>query len=211
MNGTTRRDDEPLRWLRVGAGIAAAALLVGVAVTGAQLTWRYRPDGGADVWLLPASARWSRRLVRRHQTGLLLALPSVTVWGILTLRAAWSNGTAPSDGNGRGRALVTAASVAAVVFTLLSAFAWRLVKFDQIALWAVTVGADIRGLWYAAFSEHVRFVLVGDVEVSQTTVAVWVVVHLVAPVLALAAMATASRGRRRPTTRPAGTPQPPPG
>lgn len=195
---------EPLRWLRIGAGFVAVALLVSVSITGALLTWRYQPDRG---WpgVVPASARWSHRLVRRHQVGLLLAMPSVVLWGGLTIQASWERLRCKP----RRRAAMVAGLVVAVLLTFTTAFAWRLVKWEQIAMWAVTVGTDIRGLWHAGFSDDVRFVLVRGVEVSRGTVGFWVVVHLVAPFLALAAIAGAwAAGRVPPSARPVTSPLP---
>ena len=69
----------------------------------------------------------------------------------------------------------------------LTALAWDQVKFEGLGLWAVTVGSGTRGLWYAAFSDDVRFVFVdGMGDVSPSNIAPWVVVHLVAPFVALA-------------------------
>lgn len=204
----TSRDKESLRWLREGAGGAAIVLLIITAATGTLLASRYRPDGGwGTIAELPASARWSRRLVRRHEVALRLAIPLVAIWGALTIRAVWARTDAAIDAARRRAA--GASVVAALFLCLVTAVSWRLVAFEQIALGAVTVGSDIKGLWFAAFSSDVRFVLIRGVEVSQTTIAVWVVVHLLAPLLALAAMAVAWREHQRAAT--AAVRPPPPG
>jgi hypothetical protein len=76
------------------------------------------------------------------------------------------------------------------VLTALTVRAWQQVRWEQLALRAVTVGDDIDGLWYAAFSDQVRFAFVnGRGEVPPGDMAPWVIVHLLAPVLALAAVA----------------------
>jgi hypothetical protein len=71
------------------------------------------------------------------------------------------------------------------------------VKWDQLALRAVTVGTGIHGLWYAAFNHEVRFVLIDGAEVDQSSFAPWAVVHLVVPFLVLAALVTGWLASRR--------------
>lgn len=62
-------------------------------------------------------------------------------------------------------------------------------RFDQLGLWAVAVGTDVRGLWYAAFSDDVRFALVPGIgEVPPAELQRWVLVHLLSPVVALAVL-----------------------
>lgn len=191
MGETAQPDNKPLRWMRVGAGIAGTLLLVSSALTGALLTWRYVPVVGSDTLQMDARGRWSYRLVHCHQSSLALALPVLALWLALTAHEVWARGTA------RRKVGVIGSAVAAMLLTLVTSFVWYLVKWDQVAMQAVTVGDDLKGLWFAAFSDRVMFVLIGGVEVSQRVFAPWVVVHLVAPVLALAAMATALRMNRR--------------
>jgi hypothetical protein len=90
--------------------------------------------------------------------------------------------------------------VAAVVATVTSAVAILtrdLVGWDQLALTSVTVGDSISGYWVAAFDDRVRFVLVDGQQVGQSTYARSLVVHLVSPVAAVAALVAAWLSVRR--------------
>ena len=71
--------------------------------------------------------------------------------------------------------------------------------WDQLALWAVTVGTNIRGVWVAAFGDQIRFVLVDGREITQDDYAAQLLGHAVAvPVLLVgAAGLLALRLRRR--------------
>jgi quinol-cytochrome oxidoreductase complex cytochrome b subunit len=84
---------------------------------------------------------------------------------------------------------------------LASSFTGYLLPRDQLALWAVTVGTDLRGytvLWHS----EVRFVLIGGKEIGTSTLLRWVFIHLVlgASGLMLAGVA----GRRLRTSTSAG-------
>jgi quinol-cytochrome oxidoreductase complex cytochrome b subunit len=91
------------------------------------------------------------------------------------------------SGGWRGRHVAVA--IAAVVAAGLASYTTRLVRWDQLALRAVTVGTSIDGYWAAAFHHGVRFVLVDGNEVSQRAYATALVVHLVAPVVATLGLA----------------------
>lgn len=75
---------------------------------------------------------------------------------------------------------------AVALATLVVSFAGYLLPWDQLALWAVTVGSDIDG-YGILFSGDVRFVLVGGAEVAPSTIVRWLIVHVVmaGPVLSL--------------------------
>ena len=63
-----------------------------------------------------------------------------------------------------------------------------LVEWDQLAIWAVTVGSDIDGYWTAAFGGDVRFVLMGNTEVSQGEYGAVLIIHLAAPAVTAIAL-----------------------
>jgi quinol-cytochrome oxidoreductase complex cytochrome b subunit len=162
------------------AGVVSALSLGLVAWTGVMVTLRYRPDGGgAEEFLLPSSVRWSRRLVDWHSLSLSVAVVALLLWcGLTVATRAWRS---------RRAAIAVGSTVGAMVVLASSEVAWHRVRWDQLALWAVTVGSNVDGLWYAAFSDKVRFVFVdGSGELSQSEIAPWVVVYLVAPFVALA-------------------------
>jgi hypothetical protein len=189
------------RWQSLVAGVSAV-LLLAVAGFGALLTWRYRPafptfagpDGsstGTLSFILPEGSRWSRYLVGRHREALLVASVSTVVWSAITIRRMVSSRPASLR-----RAITGAAALLVPLLTLLTWFSWNLVEWDQLGLWAVTAGKDYNGLWPAAFDDDVRFVMVGGSEVNQSTFTIWVVIHLIAPMIALFALVVGWRSSR---------------
>ena len=61
--------------------------------------------------------------------------------------------------------------------TLLLSFTGYLLPWDQLALWAVTVGTNMMG-FTPVFGEQVRFVLLGGVEIGTDTLLRWYVLHV---------------------------------
>lgn len=190
--------------VEVVLAVIALVALADVALTGAFLTWRYHPSvPGVPDYALREAARWSRVLARRHQLGLVLALPTVAAWAVVSMLHGRGPGLAPVR-----RWVVRSAALVAVTAALVTSFAWQLVKWDQVALRAVTVGENLRGLWFAGFDDGVRFVLVGGVEVAPSTFALWVVVHLLAPLVAVAGVVAATIAGRRASPLPTVDPLP---
>ena len=133
--------------------------------------------------------------MRWHEGSLIAAVAAGVWWTCMSaLRAvAW-------------RSARTVIGVVAALVTLLLCLAasltWYLVEWDQLALWAVTAGTDVSGLW-AARSDEVRFVLVGGAEVAPDAYARWLLVHLGAPVVALLTTAAGWWCGRAPQPAPA--------
>ena len=177
-------------WSRrlAGAGAAATALaLLVAAATGLVLVWRYRPDLGELTSQSDVAA--GRGPVRWHEGSLIVAVAAGVWWTCMcALRAAAWRG---------GRTFVgVLAALATLLLSLAASLTWYLVEWDQLALWAVTTGGDFEGLWVAGHSDEVRFVLVGGSEVSPATYSRWLLVHLFAPVVALATTAIGWWGGR---------------
>ena len=69
-----------------------------------------------------------------------------------------------------------------LTLTLLLSFTGYLLPWDQLALWAVTVGTNMMG-YTPVFGSQVRFVLLGGAEIGTDTLLRWYVLHvLVLPV-----------------------------
>ena len=66
-----------------------------------------------------------------------------------------------------------------LVLTLLLAFTGYLLPWDQLALWAVTVGTEMAG-FTPIFGQQVQFVLLGGVEIGPETLLRWYVLHVLA-------------------------------
>jgi quinol-cytochrome oxidoreductase complex cytochrome b subunit len=66
-----------------------------------------------------------------------------------------------------------------LVLTLLLAFTGYLLPWDQLAVWAVTVGTQMAG-FTPIFGQQVQFVLLGGVEIGPETLLRWYVLHVLA-------------------------------
>ena len=64
-----------------------------------------------------------------------------------------------------------------LTLTLLLSFTGYLLPWDQLALWAVTVGTNMMG-YTPVFGSQVRFVLLGGVEIGTETLLRWYVLHV---------------------------------
>ena len=67
-----------------------------------------------------------------------------------------------------------------LTLTLLLSFTGYLLPWDQLALWAVTVGTNMMG-YTPVFGEEVRFVLLGGAEIGSETLLAMVCVARVVP------------------------------
>ena len=170
-----RRWSDP-RWLiDVAAVLGLSTLAVTVVVT-VVLTATYRPgsSGATEAWLVAHEAAASIGGMAAFAFFLLLVWP-------VRRPVPW-----------RRPAPIVASAVA--TFAVAAAILTRdLVAWDNLAFWAVVVGSDISGYWVAAFDDGVRFIVVDGQEIGQSTYARALVVHLLAPFLALGALAVAWR------------------
>ena len=66
-----------------------------------------------------------------------------------------------------------------LTLTLLLSFTGYLLPWDQLSLWAVTVGTNMIG-YTPVFGDQVRFVLLGSVEIGPETLIRWYVLHVLA-------------------------------
>ena len=65
-----------------------------------------------------------------------------------------------------------------LTLTLLLSFTGYLLPWDQLALWAVTVGTNMMG-YSPLVGSQVRFVLLGGVEIGSETLLRWYVLHVI--------------------------------
>ena len=71
-----------------------------------------------------------------------------------------------------------------LVLTLLLSFTGYLLPWDQLAIWAVTVGTNMAGAT-PIIGDQVRFAIVGGFEIGDNTLIRWYVLHVIAlPLLA---------------------------
>src|SRR5712672_3389355 len=64
-----------------------------------------------------------------------------------------------------------------LLLTLLLSFTGYLLPWDQLSLWAVTVGTNMMG-YTPVFGTQVRFVLLGGAEIGGPTLLRWYVLHV---------------------------------
>jgi quinol-cytochrome oxidoreductase complex cytochrome b subunit len=172
-----------LRWI-------LAVAVVALVVTGLWLTRYYRPHPQRIYTFddLPAGIDRSLRLAdamrRLHNLAAITFVGSVVVSAFYLVRAV-----APIV----ARFVLPAALFVAAAAGLLTGvpLAW-----DQLALTAITVNSDMRGVWHAAFSDQIRFILIGNSEVSQSTYRTMLLAHLLVPLLlGVAAVVIARRAQ----------------
>jgi quinol-cytochrome oxidoreductase complex cytochrome b subunit len=67
--------------------------------------------------------------------------------------------------------------VVLLLLTLMLSFTGYLLPWDQLALWAVTVGTNMMG-YSPVLGSQVRFALLGSVEIGTETLLRWYVLHV---------------------------------
>ena len=152
-------------------GVLSVEIAV-LVVTGIALWFLYRPTADqAWVDVVTESYDWDvgiglgLRLVHRLASG--FAVPTALAVGIVLALRRWEHVR---------RWGATALGAGIAVTTLAASFTGFLLPWDQLALWSVTVGLDVRG-YSILFGPTVRFAIVGGVEVSPDTLILWLLVH----------------------------------
>jgi quinol-cytochrome oxidoreductase complex cytochrome b subunit len=163
--------------------LLTAVVSVATVLCGFVLLETYRPSF-AEAWSQAVEIGSSRNWVRAHdaaaRAAAVLAAATFAAGAVAAVRGSRRLGTG-------SMAVAVPAGLGAVI-----ALATRsAVRYDQLGLWAVTVGTDISGYRIAGFGEGIRFVIVDGVEVSPGDYAVTLVVHLGAPVIGAVATGVA--------------------
>jgi quinol-cytochrome oxidoreductase complex cytochrome b subunit len=178
-------------WLLVAAAVELAVL----AVTGVFLIFFYQP-AAANAWgdhlrpSDPATFVQIVRLAHRLVAGTMI-LTHLALAGIaMTLAIVRSTRSRP-------QALLGAAAIGAGVLGLFASFTGNLLPWDQLSLWAVTVGTNMMGFRPILDpAVQVQYVLIGSAAVSVDTVRFWFYVHTAAvPALLLGVGGFAARRR----------------
>jgi quinol-cytochrome oxidoreductase complex cytochrome b subunit len=142
-----------------------------LAATGLFLVLEYRPEvsqSWRDVATVSSGTHlWSiARLVHRTASALFLA----TAFGTAVVVALGFRGN-------RTRRLDLFFGIGLLPLALFGSLTGYLLPWDQLALWAVTVGTNMRG-YRPVFGHQVKFVLMGGVEVGRDTLVRWLFTHL---------------------------------
>ena len=172
---------------------AQTAEVLVLAATGVALYFAYRPDSAAswpDVSGPLSNDITFGSVVRDvHGWAAWLALPTAVVAGVLlALRARPPSHRAGGAGLATGVGLVLVVVAASVTGYLL--------PWDQLALFAVTVGTNISGYTWLR-DGSVRFVLMDGTEIAPATLFKWLLLHAVILGGALAAFLVVARRRAR--------------
>ena len=178
----------------------AVALTV-LAATGVWLWFRYVPT---------AEAAWPGLRSPRSSEGWIRVTHRVA--SIATLSLALAAFVLVIGGRIRARQPGIVAGAGMLVTALAASFTGYLLPWDQVALWAVTVGDDFRGV-HSTFRSEVKYVLIGSKEISLGTYRFWAISHVVLGLLVAVTVVLAWLRTREPVSRalpPAPEPAPEP-
>ena len=135
-------------------------LFILLTVTGIFLMFFYRPTAAAawdDIYTLQNSVTFGLLVRNMHRWAAHLMVLSVFLHGPRLLPRCVQ----------AAREFNWVIGVNLLQFTLLLSFTGYLLPWDQLALWAVTVGTNMMG-YTPVFGEQVRFVLLGGMEIGTT-------------------------------------------
>ncbi len=146
-------------------------LFVLLTVTGIFLMFFYRPTEIAawdDIKTLETAVTFGSLVRNMHRWGAHLMVLSV----FLHMSRVFYHGAYKPP-----REFNWVVGVMLLQFTLLLSFTGYLLPWDQLSLWAVTVGTNMMG-YTPVFGNQVRFVLLGTTEISGETLLRWYTLHV---------------------------------
>jgi quinol-cytochrome oxidoreductase complex cytochrome b subunit len=187
--GVDQSGDGPIRWTRV-AVVAFVVDLAVLAATGVWLSWNFRPTAASvwrDLYGGPA-VDWPAVMTALHRwSAVVLVFLAVVAVGVALVRLV----------DARMGPLPLMASLVAVGAALGGWFTGSLLPWDQVALWAVTVGTNMGGYWWL-WSDEIRFVFARGREVPVEDVQRAFLLHLAlfAVIVAVALVGWLVRRRR---------------
>ena len=161
-----------LRWrTTAGLGVITAAAFVITIITGILLMFYYKPYPDVaylsmkDIHFVVPTGRFIRNLHRWAA--------NVMVVGVFLHMARVFYTSAYR----RPREFNWIVGMGLLAVTLGMSFTGYLLPWDQLALWAVTVGGNMAG-YTPVFGEEVRFVLLDGKEIGPNTLLRWYVLHV---------------------------------
>ena len=146
-------------------------LFILLTVTGIFLMFFYRPTAAQawdDIYTLQTSVTFGLLVRNMHRWGAHLMVLSV----FLHMARVFYHGAYKPP-----REFNWVIGVVLLLLTLLLSFTGYLLPWDQLALWAVTVGTNMMG-YTPVFGNQVRFVLLGGAEIGTDTLLRWYVLHV---------------------------------
>jgi quinol-cytochrome oxidoreductase complex cytochrome b subunit len=158
-------------------------LFLGLTVTGVMLMFYYVPSverAYQDVSALETNVRFGLLMRNLHRW---MAHAMVIIVFLHMMRVFYTGAYKPP------REFNWAVGVILLVLTLLLSFTGYLLPWDQLALWAITVGTNMIGS-APVLGEQSRFVLIGGFEVGPNALIRFYTLHVIAlPLLASIFMA----------------------
>ena len=148
-------------------------LFILLTITGIFLMFYYAPTSEAayqDVADLSTAVAFGSLVRNMHRWGAHLMVLSV----FLHMSRVFYHGAYKPP-----REFNWVVGVILLLLTLLLSFTGYLLPWDQLALWAVTVGTNMAG-FVPIFGDQVKFALLGSKEVSADTILRWYVLHVLA-------------------------------
>jgi len=152
-------------------------LFILLTVTGIFLMFFYRPSAGAgqelayaDMQRITAGVQFGDLVRNMHRWGGHLMVLTV----FLHMARVFYHGAYKPP-----REFNWVVGVILLFLTMLLAFTGYLLPWDQLAIWAVTVGTSMAG-FTPVFGQQVQFVLLGGVEIGPETLLRWYVLHVLA-------------------------------
>jgi quinol-cytochrome oxidoreductase complex cytochrome b subunit len=190
----------PSAWWRASVVLAAVAgvLILVLAVTGAYLSFRYRPQVSEAFEGVEGLEGFERHGLPETMRTVHTGASTLLFWAGFGLFVTGLGRAVQSFREGNGRRATAAAGglpLALLVAVVLASFTGYLVAYEQLALGSITVASGFDGVWAAAFDADVVFILVEGSEVEQSEFARWVLVHVAAVPIVLIAL-TAAIGRK---------------
>jgi quinol-cytochrome oxidoreductase complex cytochrome b subunit len=161
----------PVKVKRHAVKVSYTLCFIVLTVTGIFLMFFYRPTAAQawdDIYSLQTSVTFGLLVRNMHRWGAHLMVLSV----FLHMARVFYHGAykAPREFN-------WVIGVILLTMTLLLSFTGYLLPWDQLALWAVTVGTNMMG-YTPVLGSQVRFVLLGGAEIGTDTLLRWYVLHV---------------------------------
>ena len=148
-------------------------LFILLTITGIFLMFYYRPTSPQaylDIQQLETGVAFGQLVRNMHRWGAHLMV--LTVFLHMT-RVFYHGAYKPP------REFNWVVGVVLLFLTLLLSFTGYLLPWDQLAIWAVTVGSNMAG-FTPVFGDQVTFALLGDLRVTADTLLRWYVLHVLA-------------------------------
>ncbi len=146
-------------------------LFILLTITGIFLMFYYRPTSPAafeDIQALSTSVAFGSLVRNLHRWGAHLMVLTV----FLHMSRVFYHGAYKPP-----REFNWVVGIILLLLTLLLSFTGYLLPWDQLAVWAVTVGSNMAG-FTPVFGEQVTFALLGGPRVTADTLLRWYVLHV---------------------------------